>query len=291
MELHIVDGTNMLHRAYHAMPKLTNSKGKPVGALQGLINTMLSLHKLSPNATHRVCVFDPPGGSSMRKEAFDDYKGNRGQLEDDLALQSKPARKAVKSLGWGVLEVPGVEADDVIATLTERFTAKHKKGAKVVIHSGDKDMMQLIDKAGAVAVNNPIKKEVFDYEKAREVWGVDPWLIPQVQALIGDSIDNIPGCKGVGIETAKKLFAEHGDLKGIMKYARTVEKQSAVVKKLLASEAEIKLSLKLARLQRDLDFDGFKWRDYAAARIDRESGMAFCKKWELKALTTRLMTA
>jgi DNA polymerase-1 len=212
------------------MPKLTNSKGKPVGALQGMINTVLSLHRISPNATHRVCVFDPPGGSQMRKDAFTEYKGKREKLDDDLAVQSKPARKAVKSLGWGVYEVPGVEADDVIATLAERFSHKHRK-AKVVIHSGDKDMMQLIDLTGQVTVNNPIKKQVFGLEEAREIWGVDPWLIPQVQALIGDSIDNIPGCKGIGIETAKKLFAEHGNLKGIMKFARSSEKQTATVKR------------------------------------------------------------
>lgn len=290
MELHIVDGTNMLHRAFHAMPPLTNSKGKPVGAIQGMMNTMLFIHKMSPKATHRVCVFDPPGGSAVRKAEFSDYKGNRTPTEDDLSKQHNPARKAVVALGWKTLEIPGVEADDVIASLCEAFRSKYGKQAKVMIHTGDKDMMQLITESGSVQVNNPIKKIIFDWDAAVEIWGVPCYRIPQVQAFIGDSIDNIPGCPGIGIKTAQKLFAEHKTLKGILEAAKSGK--SAAMKKIVEHANNIKMSYKLAKLNRWLELEdaGFKWKQAKAAAIDTKSSDKFCKKWELKALGTRILT-
>jgi len=199
----LVDGSSYLYRAFHALPPLMTSTGKPTGAVKGVLNMLLSLRRQYPNSPIAV-VFDAKGGT-FRDELFADYKANRPSMPDDLRVQVEPLHASVRALGFPLLCVEGVEADDVIGTLARQSAAK---GCPVVISTGDKDMAQLV--CPHVTLVNTMTGSVYDVDGVKTKFGVGPELIIDYLALMGDKVDNIPGVPGVGEKTALGLLTGVG---------------------------------------------------------------------------------
>ncbi|MGN8248678.1 DNA polymerase I [Pseudomonas sp. SMV7] len=199
----LVDGSSYLYRAFHALPPLTTSKGMPTGAVKGVLNMLKSLRKQYPDSPFAV-VFDAKGGT-FRDAMFAEYKANRPSMPDDLRLQIEPLHASVKALGYPLLCVEGVEADDVIGTLARSSAAL---GRPVIISTGDKDMAQLVD--GHITLVNTMTGSVLDVAGVHEKFGVGPEHIIDFLALMGDKVDNIPGVPGVGEKTAVGLLTGIG---------------------------------------------------------------------------------
>ncbi|CDZ95171.1 DNA polymerase I [Pseudomonas saudiphocaensis] len=205
----LVDGSSYLYRAFHALPPLTTSTGKPTGAVKGVLNMLLSLRRQYPESPFAV-VFDAKG-PTFRDELFAEYKSHRPPMPDDLRGQIEPLHASVRALGLPLLCVEGVEADDVIGTLARQCAAL---GRDVVISTGDKDMAQLV--CPHVTLVNTMTGSVYDIEGVRTKFGVGPELIIDFLALMGDKVDNIPGVPGVGEKTACGLLnGIPGGLKGL----------------------------------------------------------------------------
>jgi DNA polymerase-1 len=199
----LVDGSSYLYRAFHALPPLTTSKGLPTGAVKGVLNMLKSLRKQYPKSPFAV-VFDAKGGT-FRDAMFADYKANRPSMPDDLRVQVEPLHASVKAMGYPLLCVEGVEADDVIGTLARQCAAE---GRDVVISTGDKDMAQLV--CPHVTLVNTMTGSVYDIDGVKAKFGVGPELIIDYLALMGDKVDNIPGVPGVGEKTALGLLVGVG---------------------------------------------------------------------------------
>ena len=199
----LVDGSSYLYRAFHALPPLTTSKGMPTGAVKGVLNMLKSLRKQYPDGLFAV-VFDAKGGT-FRDAMFAEYKANRPSMPDDLRVQIEPLHASVRALGYPLLCVEGVEADDVIGTLARSSAAA---GRPVVISTGDKDMAQLVD--GHITLVNTMTGSVLDVAGVHEKFGVGPEHIIDFLALMGDKVDNIPGVPGVGEKTAVGLLTGIG---------------------------------------------------------------------------------
>ncbi|MDG1312515.1 MAG: DNA polymerase I [Porticoccaceae bacterium] len=210
----LVDGSSYLYRAFHALPPLTNSKGKPTGAVKGVINMLRRLQKDYPSSTH-VVVFDAKG-KTFRDEMYSDYKANRPPMPDDLRLQIEPIHNIIKAMGMPMLVIEGVEADDVIGTLAVQATAAEQP---VVISTGDKDIAQMVNEH--IVMENTMTNTVLDRSGVIEKFGITPELIIDYLALLGDKSDNIPGVPGVGKKTALGLLQGIGGLDDI--YARLDE--------------------------------------------------------------------
>ncbi|QKG69816.1 DNA polymerase I [Pseudomonas sp. B14-6] len=195
----MVDGSSYLYRAFHALPPLTTSKGLPTGAVKGVLNMLKSLRKQYPDSPFAV-VFDAKGGT-FRDEMFAEYKANRPSMPDDMRVQIEPLHQSVIALGFPLLCVEGVEADDVIGTLARSSAAADRP---VVISTGDKDMAQLVD--GHITLVNTMTGSALDVEGVKEKFGVAPEQIIDYLALMGDSSDNIPGVPGIGPKTASGLL-------------------------------------------------------------------------------------
>jgi DNA polymerase-1 len=199
----LVDGSSYLYRAFHALPPLANSKGMPTGAVKGVLNMLKSLRRQYPDSPFAV-VFDAKGGT-FRDTLYADYKANRPSMPDDLRVQVEPLHAAVKALGYPLLCVDNVEADDVIGTLARSSAAADRP---VVISTGDKDMAQLVD--GHITLVNTMTGTVLDIAGVKEKFGVGPEHIIDYLALMGDKVDNIPGVPGVGEKTAVGLLVGVG---------------------------------------------------------------------------------
>src|SRR6185436_3710359 len=209
----LVDGSSYLYRAFHALPELRSPKtGEPTGAIYGVLNMLRKLASdYKPAAL--ACVFDAKG-KTFRDAEYSEYKANRTPMPDDLRSQVEPLREAVAALGWPVLVVDGVEADDVIATLAEE--AKHD-GWQTVISTGDKDFAQLVEPR--VTLVNTMSNERLDIEGVKGKFGVPPEKFLDYLTLIGDAIDNIPGVDKVGPKTACKWIEKYGSLEGVLEHA------------------------------------------------------------------------
>src|SRR3954464_12027351 len=211
----LVDGSSYLYRAFHALPELRNGRGEPTGAIYGVLN-MLRRLATDYKAQARACVFDAKG-KTFRDDEYPQYKATRTAMPDDLSAQGEPLREAVGAIGWPVLVVDGVEADDVIATLAEQ--AKNG-GWSTVISTGDKDLTQLVD-ARTLWINT-MSNEKLDIEGVTKKFGVPPEKIVDYLALIGDQIDNIPGVDKVGPKTACKWIVQYGSLEGVIGHANEI---------------------------------------------------------------------
>ncbi|HYC21815.1 MAG TPA: DNA polymerase I [Candidatus Bathyarchaeia archaeon] len=212
--LYLVDGSGYLFRAFHALPALTSRSGLPTGAVYGF-TTMLNKLLRTSDATHVAVVLDAPG-RTFRDDAFQGYKATRAEMPSELALQLPYAHRVVRALGMPLLEIPGVEADDVIGTLAARAAGR---GIEVVIVTSDKDMMQLV--GPRVSLLDTMHDRVTRAPEVQARFGVDPERIVEVMGLMGDSIDNIPGVKGIGEKTASRLIAHFGTIDAV--YARLDE--------------------------------------------------------------------
>ncbi len=204
----LVDGSSYLYRAFHAMPDLRNPKGEPTGAIYGMINMLRRLRSELPTS-HIACVFDAKG-PTFRDEWYPQYKANRSPMPEDLVKQIEPIHAVVKALGWPVIMVPGVEADDVIGTLAKKATAV---GWKTVISTGDKDLAQLVDQS--VTLINTMTNEKLDIQGVIDKFGIPPHLIVDYLTIIGDTVDNVPGVPKAGPKTAVKWLTEFGNLDGV----------------------------------------------------------------------------
>ena len=210
----LVDGSSYLYRAYHALPPLTNSKGKPTGAVKGVINMMRRLQKDYPEST-LVVVFDAKG-KTFRDDMYSEYKANRPPMPDDLRMQIEPIHQIIQAMGLPMLIIDGVEADDVIGTLAVQATIIEQP---VVVSTGDKDIAQLVNEH--ITLVNTMTNTLLDREGVVEKFGIPPELIIDFLALLGDKSDNIPGVPGVGEKTALGLLQGIGGLDAI--YSRLDE--------------------------------------------------------------------
>jgi DNA polymerase-1 len=212
----LVDGSSYLYRAYHAMPDLRSPDGFPTGAIHGLVNMMRRLREQVP-AAHAACVFDAKG-DTFRNAWYPDYKAHRPPMPEALAQQIEPIHEVVRLLGWPVLEVPGIEADDAIGTLARVGAAS---GRQVVISTGDKDLAQLV--TPRVTLINTMSGETLDEAGVLAKFGVPPQRIVDYLSLIGDTVDNVPGVDKVGPKTAAKWIADFGSLDGVIAAAQTIK--------------------------------------------------------------------
>ncbi|OZI54263.1 DNA polymerase I [Bordetella genomosp. 4] len=212
----LVDGSSYLYRAFHAMPDLRNAQGEPTGALYGVVNMLRKLvsdHK----ADYAACIFDARG-KTFRDDLYPDYKSHRPPMPEDLAAQIEPIHQAVKALGWPVLAIEGVEADDVIGTLACQAT---KQDIHTIVSTGDKDLAQLVD--SHVTLVNTMSGEVLDEPGVQNKFGVSPERIVDYLMLIGDAVDNVPGVTKVGPKTAVKWLSEFGSIEGLIEQADAIK--------------------------------------------------------------------
>ncbi|AFQ51265.1 DNA polymerase I [Burkholderia cepacia] len=212
----LVDGSSYLYRAYHAMPDLRGPGGEPTGALYGIINMLRRMRK-EVSAEYSACVFDAKG-KTFRDDLYADYKANRPSMPPDLALQVEPIHGAVRALGWPLLMVEGVEADDVIGTLA-REAERH--GMNVIVSTGDKDLAQLV--SDHVTLVNTMTNETLDRDGVIAKFGVPPERIIDYLALIGDTVDNVPGVEKCGPKTAVKWLSQYDSLDGVIEHAGEIK--------------------------------------------------------------------
>lgn len=211
----LVDGSSYLYRAFHALPDLRNSQGEPTGAIRGVLSMLRRLES-DYKAEFRACVFDAKG-KTFRDDWYPEYKSHRPPMPDDLRVQIAPLHEAVQAEGWPLLSVEGVEADDVIGTLTRQAL---ERGWEVVISTGDKDLTQLV-RPGVRWVNT-MSEEVLDAAGVEAKFGVPPERIVDYLALVGDTVDNVPGVEKCGPKTAVKWLTEYGTLDNLVANAEKV---------------------------------------------------------------------
>ncbi len=208
----LVDGSSYLYRAFHALPDLRTSGGEPTGAIRGFIG-MLRVLRQQFHADYLACVFDAKG-RTFRDDMYAEYKANRKAMPEDLTRQIEPIHDAVRALGWPVIEIEGIEADDVIATLAKQATAQ---GLNTIVSTGDKDLAQLVD--GNVTLVNTMSNETLDVAGVVQKFGVPPERIVDYLTLVGDTVDNVPGVEKVGPKTACKWLQQYGSLDAIVERA------------------------------------------------------------------------
>ena len=245
----LVDGSSFLYRAYHALPDLRGPEGQPTGAVHGIVAMMKKLRE-DIGAEHAACVFDAKG-PTFRDEWYAEYKAQRAPMPDDLRAQIEPIHEVVRLLGWPVLEVPGIEADDAIGTLARLGAAS---GHQVVVATGDKDLAQLV--TPDVSLINTMAKppERLDEAGVLAKFGVPPDRIIDYLTLMGDTVDNVPGVEKVGPKTAAKWIAEHGSLDGVMANA---DKIKGVAGENLRKALDwLPMGRKLVTVRCDCDLDG-----------------------------------
>ncbi|MFY3000499.1 DNA polymerase I [Achromobacter xylosoxidans] len=212
----LVDGSSYLYRAFHAMPDLRNAQGEPTGALYGVVNMLRKLVS-DYKAEYAACIFDARG-KTFRDDLYPEYKSHRPPMPEDLAAQIEPIHRAVRALGWPVLAIEGVEADDVIGTLACRAA---ERGVHTVVSTGDKDLAQLVN--SHVTLVNTMSGEVLDEAGVLNKFGVAPDRIVDYLMLVGDTVDNVPGVTKVGPKTAAKWISEFGSIDKLVEGAEGIK--------------------------------------------------------------------
>ncbi len=274
----LVDGSNYLFRAFHGLPDLRTSAGEPTGAMRGFFSMLGKVWSLV-KPSHAVIVFDAPG-KNFRHDMYPDYKANRPPMPEDLREQIEPLMAAIQDFGWPLLQVGGVEADDVIATLA---AASRAKGLEVVIATGDKDMAQLV--GDGVVLINTMNTQFYDREGVREKYGVYPERIIDYLALMGDKVDNVPGIEKCGPKTAAKWIDQYGDLEGIKAHAAEVKGKAGEY--LRAGLEFLDQARELVTIKRDCVLP----QTYAdplslcVRAADEEAVAQFCRRWEMSPST------
>jgi DNA polymerase-1 len=274
----LVDGSSYLYRAFHAIPMLSTKSGEPTNAVLGVVNMLYKL--LDEQKPERMAVvFDAPG-KTFRNELYSQYKANRPPMPDELRAQVPPLLEAIEAMGIPLLRIEGVEADDVIGTLARRAAAV---GSSTVISTGDKDLAQLVD--GHVTLVNTMDNTTLDEAGVEQKFGVTPEQITDYLALVGDSIDNIPGIAGVGPKTAAKWLQQFHDLDTLK--ARAGEVGGKIGERLRESLGALDLSKQLATIRCDVELpvtlDDLALRPQEAARL-----RALFERLEFTRLLTRI---
>ncbi|MGB5540197.1 MAG: DNA polymerase I [Gammaproteobacteria bacterium] len=244
----LVDGSSYLYRAFHVpnLQQLTNARGEPTGAVYGVVNMLRSL-LAEYDPQHIAVVFDAKG-KTFRHDLYEQYKAHRPAMPDELSSQVEPLLELIRALGLPLLQVVGVEADDVIGTLAVQATAH---GLETVISTGDKDMAQLVN--AQVTLVNTMNRTRLDADGVQQKFGVTPGQIVDYLALIGDTSDNIPGVPGVGPKTAAKWLTAWGSLDNVIEHAGEIK--GKVGDKLRAALEQLPLSRELATIRCDLELD------------------------------------
>ena len=277
--VYLVDGSGQFHRAFHAIRGLATARGLPTNATYGF-TTMLRKLLVDEKPEHVAVLFDPPG-RTFRHEQYAEYKANRPHMDNDLAVQLPYIHRVCEALRMPIVEVPGWEADDVIATLARQAI---EKGWKVVVVSADKDLLQLV--AEDVLVLNPgregSRSTRCDRKAVEEKWGVPPERIVDVLALVGDSVDNIPGVPGIGDKGARDLVREFGPVESVLEHADQV-KRAAYREGLKSHREDALLSKRLVILRTDvpvqMDFEALRRQE-----PDKAAAHALFKELEFQAL-------
>ena len=280
----LVDGSSYLYRAFHAMPDLRAVPGdpgsQPTGAIRGMINMMQSLRR-EVQADYAACVFDAKG-PTFRDEIYPQYKAHRSPMPDDLRAQIEPIHEVVRLLGWSVLDVPGVEADDVIGTLAVIAAGQ---GIEVVISSGDKDLAQLVN--AHITIVDTMNGRRRDVAGVEAEFGVPPHRMVDYQALVGDAIDNVPGVPKVGPKTAAKWLQEYGSLDAVIAQAAHIK--GAVGENLRQSLAWLPTGRQLLTIKTDCDLQGWvpnlpALNSLAIASEDKKALVDFYERFGFKGL-------
>jgi DNA polymerase-1 len=282
--LYLVDGSAYIFRAYHALPPLTRkSDGLPVGAVSGFCNM---LHKLIEDAladaeVDYFAVILDAARETFRNKIYPEYKANRPPAPEDLVPQFPLIRQASRAFGLPTIEMAGFEADDVIASYARQA---REAGMTVTIVSSDKDLMQLV--GGGVEMLDPMKQRRIGPDEVVEKFGVPPEKVIDVQALCGDSVDNVPGVPGIGIKTAAQLIGEYGDLDNLLAHAEEI-KQPKRRQNLIENAELARVSRELVTLKQDVPLaeglEGLRFEDY-----DREALFAFLEEMEFRTLLNRM---
>jgi len=281
-DIYLVDGSAYIFRAYHALPPLTNPEGVPVGAVLGFTNMLVKLLN-EMKAPYIAVIFDA-ARKNFRNDIYDLYKANREAPPEDLIPQFGLIREATKAFGIEPLELEGFEADDLIATYARQAT---EQGRKVTIVSSDKDLMQLVNTN--VSMFDPMKGRMIGIEEVIEKFGVAPDKVTDVQALAGDSIDNVPGVPGIGIKTAAQLINEYGDLETLL--ARAEEIKQPKRRDALIDHAEAaRISKKLVSLDAYVNVP-YALDDLKIHETTRPELTLFLEKQGFHSLLTRLGSA
>ncbi|HER19541.1 MAG TPA: DNA polymerase I, partial [Chromatiales bacterium] len=212
----LVDGSSFLFRAFHALPPLNAPDGTPTGAIHGVVNMLLKMRR-EADPSHMAVVFDAPG-KTFRDDIYPDYKAHRPPLPDDLRVQIEPVHVLVRALGFPLLCVEGVEADDVIGTLMHEA---RENGEEVIVATADKDFAQLV--APGVTLVNTMSNKTTDVAAVEEKYGIGPEQFIDFLALVGDKVDNIPGVPGCGPKTATKWINQYGSLDEIIRHAEEIK--------------------------------------------------------------------
>ena len=277
-KLVLVDGSSYLYRAYHALPKLTSSRGEPTGAVHGVLSMILKLAK-EQDTDHFAVVFDAPG-RTFRDEIFDEYKANRPPMPDDLRQQIDPLLEAVPAMGLPMLRIEGVEADDVIGTLCQQAAAD---GMEVLVSTGDKDMTQLVDEN--ITLVNTMSGTVLDRDGVKKKFDVFPEQIIDYLALVGDSSDNIPGVPRVGAKTAAKWLNQYGSVASIIENADEIT--GKVGESLRENLDQLKLSQDLATIRQDVELS-LGPQDLKRSAGDSKTLRVLYRRLELKTLLRQM---
>ncbi len=282
--LHLIDGSAFIFRAYHALPPLTRkSDGLPIGAVSGFCNMLQKYVEgnAGPDAPTHVAVIFDKGSHTFRNDLYDLYKANREAMPEDLRPQMPLTREATKAFNIACKELEGYEADDIIATLAVQA---REAGGRVTIVSSDKDLMQLV--GGGVEMLDAMKNKRIDRDGVFEKFGVGPERVVDVQALAGDSVDNVPGAPGIGVKTAALLINEYGDLETLLDRAEEI-KQPKRRQTLIEKRDQIELSKKLVQLDENTPLD-FTLDDLEVKDPEAETLLGFLAEMEFRTLTKRI---
>ncbi|ADO41368.1 DNA polymerase I [Ketogulonicigenium vulgare Y25] len=282
--LHLIDGSAYIFRAYHALPPLTRkSDGLPIGAVAGFC-AMLQRYVENNNgpeaATHIAVIFDK-GSITFRNDIYPEYKAHRPPLPEDLRPQFPLTRAATAAFNIAYKEIEGFEADDIIATLAREAA---EAGGRVTVISSDKDLMQLV--GPAVCMFDPMKNKLIDADGVIEKFGVAPDRVVDVQALAGDSVDNVPGAPGIGIKTAAQLIGEYGDLDNLLANAAQI-KQPKRRETLINFADQIRVSRRLVQLDAQVPLD-FTLADLVLRAPEPEVLLGFLTEMEFRNISKRV---
>ncbi|MEW5744919.1 MAG: 5'-3' exonuclease H3TH domain-containing protein [Nitrospirota bacterium] len=273
MNLYLIDGSSYFYRAYHAIKRLSTSKGFPTNAIYGFTSMILKIIR-DKKPDGLAIVFDSPLPTE-RHRLYEQYKAHRPEMPDDLALQIPPIKEIITAFRIPSIEAPGCEADDLIGAAAKKAA---RQGAKVFIVSGDKDMMQLVDKA--IVMYDPMKDLLIDEAAVKERFGMEPERIVEVMALTGDAVDNIPGVKGIGEKTAKDLLAEAGGLEELLAHPERI-KNERHRKMIMENIDTIRLSKTLATIDIRLPVE-IDPGDLVLAEPDWPALLRYFTEFELK---------
>jgi len=287
---YLIDGSGYIFRAYYALPPLTRkSDGLPTGAVSGFCSMLFKLLEDSKSKenkqkpSHFAVIFDS-ARKTFRNEIYSDYKANRSEAPDDLAPQFEYIRKSVLAFNLPSVDLVNYEADDLIATYVDQIL---KKGAKVTIVSSDKDLMQLFKKD--VRIYDPMKNRFISEEDIQNKFGVDHSKVIDVQALAGDSSDNVPGVPGIGIKTAAELINKYGDLETLLNSTHEI-KQNKRRETLIENKDKAMISKKLVTLKHDAPVDR-DLTEFKLKEIDKDKLYKFLREMEFNRLLSSAISA